>query len=469
MPDYNPYILGFVREGQRFSDLWLPLQEALQRFGDLPSRYGLLPDQAGRRQRRSLNLALGTIVNRLFDEMPDLKGRIHDFYATWHRDWEREFGIDCQPLFNRNDGRQVAGWLQRNRRMLAREEDFPLRTTLAAAAVIRPDVLNSIADSELLEKAIEILQRKQRQRQRAGLAAPGSDHELLRRLRLRRHLDRLRHRIGVAPSRSEPSRAMAYADELSRVIGLFCDYADMPWEQPPGIPLQGTGFGFSSRDRGFLALGSRIGDCTARPYRQIDHHTENIYWTVFPWLLDRNYQILQVFHDSHLVMKVHLLPLATYESGGLQMFLAVDAIETGVTMRHDIEGEGKLPADVVEGILEQTRLEILRIADAMGIDDVYAELFSNNPQVRCWLQAHDRIFLDVTRLHKVDDLEDLYSLGCSLARQAGAPEPDHLFMEIQFRNTQLMSHQTQRRNIKGFASLRRRTLSGLAMGEVIGV
>lgn len=469
MADYNPYILGFVRQGGHFSDLWLPLQEALERYGDLPSRYGLLPEQSGRRQRRRLNLALGTTVNRLLEQSPDLKGTIHDFYVAWHRDWGQEFGIDYRPLFNRTDGQQVADWMDRNRHLLAQEDHFSLRETLAASGAIRQDVLNSIADSNLLEKAIEILQRKEGQRRRAGIAAMGSGQELVRRLQLRRHLDRLSRQIGVMPSRIEATQAMVYADELARWIGLFCDHAGIPCDELPRRNCRGVAFEFAGRDHAFLDLGSRIGDCTARPYRQIDRHTENIYWTVFPWLLDRNYQVLKVYHDDHLLMKIHLLPLATYESGGLQIFLAIDAIETGLAMRHDIEGEGKLPSATVKEVLDQTRLEILRIADAMGIGDVYAELFSNNPLVRTWLQGHDRIFLDVTRLHKVDDLEDVFSLGSQLARSCGSAEPDHLFMEIQFRNTQLMSHQTQRRNIKGFASLRRRMLSGLAMGNVIGV
>ncbi len=467
MTDYNPYILGFVREGQQQGDQWLPLREALSRYGDLPSRYGLLSSQRGRRQRPSLNLALGAVIRRTLEETPDLKLLIHDFYAAWHRDWNREFGIDPAPLFNRQEGERVARWVARNRPLLEQLDHFPLRQTLADSGLIRRDVLNSIPDDRLLEKGIEMLERR-RARHAAGEAEwPGT--ELLRRLHLRRRLDRLGRRIGVLPGRIDATRAAVYADELSRGFGDFCAIAGIDCDglaSPAGV---GVEFEYAGRDRGFLSLGSEIGDCTAKPYHQIDRHTENIYWTVMPWLLDRNYQILKVYHDGHLVMKVHLLPLATYEAGGLHMFLAVDAIETGLSMRRDIPGEGRIDEQAIDGILERTRSEILRIADAMGLEDVYAELFSNNPLVREWLQRQERIYLDVTRLHKVDDLEDVFELGCRLARRRDMAEPDHLFMEIQFRNIQLMSHQTQRRNVKGFARLRQGRLSGLAMGEVIGV
>ena len=65
MTDYNPYILGFVEQGGRSGDVWLPLQEAIETFGDLPSRYGLLPEVKVRRQSRTLILALGSAINTI--------------------------------------------------------------------------------------------------------------------------------------------------------------------------------------------------------------------------------------------------------------------------------------------------------------------------------------------------------------------------------------------------------------------
>ena len=239
MTDYNPYILGFVRHGRQQGDLWLPLQEALARFGDLPSRYGLLSTQRGRRQRRSLNLALGAVIRRTLQRTPDLKLLIHDFYAAWHRDWQREFGIDPAPLFNRADGERVARWLTRNRKALQRIDRFPLRRTLAESGLIRRDVLNSIPEERLLDKGIEMLERRQRSWQGENVRQwPG--RELLQRLRLRRQLDDLGRRAGMPPSRIDAGLAAVYADELTRGLSHFCATSGIPcdglsWRSDSGV------------------------------------------------------------------------------------------------------------------------------------------------------------------------------------------------------------------------------------------
>ena len=85
-----------------------------------------------------------------------------------------------------------------------------------------------------------------------------------------------------------------------------------------------------------LALGKEVGDCTAdKLFRQVDRDVENIYWTVFSWFLDRNYQILKVHYDGEFVMKVHLLPVLAATRDGGEVFLAVDAIETTPVFRED--------------------------------------------------------------------------------------------------------------------------------------
>ena len=470
MANYNPYILGFVRQDGMLSELWIPLQMALEQFGDLPSHYGLLPsEQRSRRNRTVLNLALGTCINHILGRIPDLKRDIHAFYHDWHRDWKQEFGVDAAPLFNRTEAQLVVRWLDFHRDFLQRHERFDIRKTLDASGLIRRDILNSIADQDLPAKAIQMLQRRYAGRLRSGAGGSTTLQNNISRLRIREMLDRLSVRIGQTPSLIDTTTATIYADEISqtlRNIGEETEEVRKLQQSDSGQEIQ---FSYASRDSGMLTLGSDIGDCTAKPFKQLDVHTENIYWTVYPWMLDRNYLILKVHYAGHLVLKIHLLPLAAYESGGVRIFLAVDAIETGISMRHDIPGEHHIPADQCREILEQALREIVRISDAMGITDIYAELFSNNPLVREWLEGFEKSYLDVTRLHKVDDLEDVFTLAGKLAAEYGEPEPDHVFMEIQFRNTQLMSHQTPRTHIKGFARMRRGSLSGLAMGKVIGV
>ncbi|NIV38772.1 MAG: hypothetical protein GWN58_57965, partial [Anaerolineae bacterium] len=82
-----------------------------------------------------------------------------------------------------------------------------------------------------------------------------------------------------------------------------------------------------------------LGDCTAAHHsHQADPRVENIYWTLFAWILDRNYQILEVHFDGQLVLKAHLLPLFYQGPQGLTPFLALDAIETGTALRDDVDG-----------------------------------------------------------------------------------------------------------------------------------
>ncbi|MCP3869992.1 MAG: hypothetical protein GY703_18240 [Gammaproteobacteria bacterium] len=470
MTDYNPYILGFMELNGRSCDLWLPLQEALERFGDLPSRYGLLSELKIRKQRRTLNLALGTSINHVLRQVPDLKGHVFEFYEQWHRNWEEEFEVDMRPFFNRGCVDRLSDWLCTNRALLEAHESFEIRDELGVAGLIRRDVLNSIPDEQLLGKSLEILTRKRDQALRGGNTVGYDRFEAaLTKLRLRGLLQQLGIRMGLRPSRINQRTALIYTDEISLAFSELCRITGGDCVGLEALSGRGIEFSYASRDAGMLRLGSEIGDCTAVPFRQVDTHTENIYWTVYPWMLDRNYLILKVHYSGHLVMKVHLLPLVTYESGQVKIFLAVDAIETALVMRRDIPGEHRLSEGVCQTILESVQGEILRIANEMGLRDIYFELFSNNPLVRTWLEGFEKIYLDVTALHKVDELEDVFCLAQDLATTYGEPAPDHVFMEIQFRNTQLMSHQTPKTNIKGFARLGIGKIAGYSMSEVIGV
>lgn len=469
MTDYNPYILGYVEQGGRSGDVWLPLQEAIETFGDLPSRYGLLPELKVRRQRRTLNLALGTAINHILRRVPDLKRQVFEFYDAWHRDWATEFGIDTKPLFNRCRVDQLMSWIDSHRGLLETHESFPIRDEILSKGLIRRDVLNSISDEQLLNKAQEILVRKRDQKIRDRVSGAEIYDAEVRKLRVRELLRGLHERVGMLPGSIDRLTASIYTDEISHGLAELCRIKGEPGRGLESLSGEATEFTFATRDLEMLRLGSDIGDCTAVPFRQVDAHTENIYWTLYPWMLDRNYLILKVHHQGGLVMKVHLLPLVTYESGKAQVFLAVDAIETAIVMRRDIPGENRLSETRCRDVLESVRREILRIADAMGVQDVYLELFSNNPIVRGWLEGFEKTYLDVGAIHKVDELEDIFNLARSLSAAFDEPAPDHVFMEIQFRNTQLMSHQTPKTNIKGFATLRTGSVSGFAMSKVIGV
>jgi hypothetical protein len=144
----------------------------------------------------------------------------------------------------------------------------------------------------------------------------------------------------------------------------------------------------------YLALGKEVGDCTAdKLFRQVDRDVENIYWTVFSWVLDRNYQILKVYYDGEFVMKVHLLPLLAVSGNRGEVFLAVDAIETTPAFREDTHVGHPDLLEKKEYIFSRMVQEVEGLARAMGIDHVYAERFSNTEWVRRELERFPEVYL----------------------------------------------------------------------------
>jgi hypothetical protein len=174
-------------------------------------------------------------------------------------------------------------------------------------------------------------------------------------------------------------RLATHADEVARIL----------WDVSRHVPVAGVErlslvrgrdveVAFAPRDGSFLALGKEVGDCTAdKLFRQVDRDVENIYWTVFSWFLDRNYQILKVYYDGEFVMKVHLLPVLAATRDGGAVFLAVDAIETTPVFREDTHVGHPDLLEKKEYIFTRTVEEVQRLAQTMGIEHVYAERFSN--------------------------------------------------------------------------------------------
>jgi hypothetical protein len=227
---------------------------------------------------------------------------------------------------------------------------------------------------------------------------------------------------------------------------------------------------FVPRDASFLALGKEVGDCTAdKLFRQVDRDIENIYWTVFSWFLDRNYQILRVYCDGQFVMKVHLLPLLAADGNGGEVFLAVDAIETTPGFREDTRIGHPDLLDRKEYIFARMVEEVQRLARAMGIDYVYAERFSNTAWVRRELERFPEVYLHVGSIQKIDELEDVFELSKRVCAEAGRERPSSVFMELQMRNTFLMQGAATVRGVKVFAVLAGDARLGLPMKRVFGI
>jgi len=472
---YNPLILAY---DDNLGPFTIPLQQAKSEFGRLPSEYELLsPDKKGpldaqeRNLRKALNLELGVCIRKLFEEHSrlNLKGFVHDFSGNWHRDYAAEFGLSTAFLFNLNDWEQVERVIDANRGTLSHLDQLDVRDFLREKDVIRKDVLNSVPNEILLGKSIEILSKM----------LANDDHHVKRdalsQLRAKHELEKLALIYGPRSSLFSPTTIRAYADEIAGALGHISQYVRL--ERVDELRFtrgQGLEFDYAPRDKTYLRLGRNFGDCTSDQMRlQSDVEIENIYWTVFSWILDGNYQILRVLRDGHPVVKCHILPLYIQPAEpGLdpEFFLAVDAIETVLAERAedepDISAEpGRVGhREVFESILQQ----VLLIADKVGIRKVYSERFSNTKWVRTQLSQLPEIFLDTRQIMKLDGLEDVYACAAALARAYGYRVPPAIFMELQAKNTYLLPDFVIGPN-KSYALIRGGAVDGISLKKVYGI
>jgi hypothetical protein len=468
-PEYNPLIMGFVKN---HGPVNISLKKARETYGKLPSEYQLLSRKNTRKLKKALNLDIGKIISgRLKSGQEDLKKTVIDFFAGWHRNYEDEFGVHIAPLLNLNDPAKVRAALKENQDFLMRMLHLDVRDEVVRRNLIRKDVLNSIPQDRLAATVVHMLEKKARQMLPADCAQ--TLREALSKVHAHSILQTLKHSIGLPEAGFPREMIDVYADDIAAALYPIARKSDLGGVG--GLQLvQGRGveFQFAARNRSYLTLGKDTGDCTAdKPLFQADPGVENIYWTIFPWILDRNYQILKVFFNGEFIMKVHILPLFRLSPQGGRIILAVDAIETRRTFRDDLEDHYRQDLMVRREHIFQTVLAQIRsIAGSMGIYDIYAEKFSNTPWVRLELSRLPEILINVHQLIKLDELEDVYELAGLLSRKEGQNEVKHVFMELQMKNTSLLPGVTKKmEGIKSFAVVHGNPADGIPMKQVVGI
>ena len=462
---YNPIVIGFV-EGR--GAVHLPLQAARSSYGQLPSDYGLLPGE-GRRASKALNLPIGLAIMDLVRERRELADMLAKFYARWGRDYAADFRIRMDPLYRLNDPWTLRQVLDTNQDILSDCIGLDIPGYVEAQGIMSRSVLRSVVPDRAVPKALEIIARKRRN--------PAHRHEEERLARvgnlLRAHqvAAKLTGLLGETISRWEAERIALHADEIATELGALSAFQPL---QKIGelayVRGKGVEVAFAPRTPEFLALGKEVGDCTAdKLFRQVDRDVENIYWTVFAWFIDRQYQILRVYFDGQFVMKVHLVPLLAVEGSSGELFLAVDAVETTPMFREDTPVAQADLLEKKEYIFARMVDAVRAIAEAMGVSHVLAERFSNTAWVRREMERYPEAYLHIGSMQKVDELEDVFELSKRVCAAAGRERPTSIFMELQMKNTFLQSGAATIRGVKVFSVLAGDPRVGLSMRRVFGV
>lgn len=466
MQTYNPIVIGFV-EGK--GAVHIHLQAARDAYGQLPSEYGLLPGAEGRRARKALNLPVGLALMDQLREGKDLPEIMGKFFERWGRDFDADFQVRIDRFQHLSDPWSLRQVVEENHTILAEYLEVDARDYLDARGLVPRSTLRAIPTDRLLPKAMEILSKKRRNP--AHAAEAGRIAQAVAFLEVKMLLGQVARMLGGEVSRWGKDRLAIHADEIARLFGDLSRHLPLAGaDRLACVRGHDVEIEFAPRDASFLSLGKEVGDCTAdKLFRQVDRDVENIYWTVFSWFLDRNYQILKVYYDGQFVMKVHLLPLLAVDGSHGEVFLAVDAIETTPAFREDTRVRQPELLEKKEYIFSRMVEEVEALARAMGIDRVYAERFSNTAWVRRELERFPEVYLHIANIQKIDELEDVFELSKRVCAAAGRERPSSIFMELQMKNTFLLPGAATVRGVKVFAVLAGDARLGMPMKRVFGV
>lgn len=132
----------------------------------------------------------------------------------------------------------------------------------------------------------------------------------------------------------------------------------------------------------FVYLGDVYGDCTANKYaRQLNAEVTNIHWTVYSWLLNPYYRVLEVCSGKgDGLVKAHITPLLVHG----RKVLMVDAIESVTKMRDELRGVPNKDFDRDffeshnEEIFETLVDRCVSLGRRVGAEAVYADMYSNS-------------------------------------------------------------------------------------------
>lgn len=134
----------------------------------------------------------------------------------------------------------------------------------------------------------------------------------------------------------------------------------------------------------YIYSGDYFGDCTANIVKkQVDPDTANIHWTVYSWLLNPHYRIIDVYYSQNgykeKLLKGHIMPLIIHD----RKILMIDAIEVVPKLRRFVRGReneyfdqqlfDNISGDLLKALFEKCE----ELGEMMGVEAIYVEMFSN--------------------------------------------------------------------------------------------
>lgn len=134
----------------------------------------------------------------------------------------------------------------------------------------------------------------------------------------------------------------------------------------------------------YIYSGDYFGDCTANIVKkQVDPNTANIHWTVYSWLLNPYYRIIEVYYGHNgtkeKLLKGHIMPVVIHD----RKVLMIDAIEVVPKLRRFVRGReneyfdqqlfDSISGDLLQALFEKCE----ELAEMMGVEAIYVEMYSN--------------------------------------------------------------------------------------------
>ncbi|KUO75838.1 MAG: hypothetical protein APF81_05240 [Desulfosporosinus sp. BRH_c37] len=150
---------------------------------------------------------------------------------------------------------------------------------------------------------------------------------------------------------------------------------------------------FTAHDETYIYSGDYYGECTASSVKkQVDPLTANIHWTVYSWIMNPFYRIIDVCYSKNgqieKLLKGHIMPLIIHD----RKVLMIDAIEVVPKLREYLRGNRNLDYDnklydmskplLLEKLWEALITKCKSLAILIGAESVYVEMFSNSEWIR---------------------------------------------------------------------------------------